>query len=207
LCWAGRVWDGGVTGCNNPVLAAVTEAIVMGQEPLDIIALSSGTGTVARPWPTAADPPDSPYVQTISHPCLVADLRKLAASILDDPPDIATFLAHVMTGGSTGLPAPAQSRIVRMNPLIAPMGEPGQWRAPGPLAAPMTATQFTYLATLDVDAVEQAQVQAIAAFADVWIGGNVTNQPLRMNGDTLSPELGYSSFRDAAAAWRSLKQL
>jgi hypothetical protein len=201
---SGRFWDGGVTGCNNPVLAAVTEAIVMGQKPRDIVALSLGSGTVARPWRTATDPPDSPYVQMISDPSLVADLRKLATSILDDPPDIATFLAHVMTGGGAG---PAQSRIVRMNPLIAPMGEPGQWRAPGPLAAPMTATQFTYLATLDVDAVEQAQVEAIAAFADFWIGGNVTNQPLRMNGDTLSPELGYSSFQDAAAAWRSLMQL
>src|SRR5215469_4700768 len=52
---SGRFWDGGVTGCNNPVLAAVTEAIVMGHEPRDIVALSLGTGTVARPWPTAAD--------------------------------------------------------------------------------------------------------------------------------------------------------
>jgi hypothetical protein len=203
----GRYWDGGVTGCNNPILAAVTEAIVMGQAPHDIVALSLGTGTIALPWPIANDPPNSPYVQAIGQSGLVADLRKLATSILDDPPDIASFIAHVMTGGSAGVPAPAQSRIVRMNPLISPMGQPGTWRAPGPSSAPMTAAQFTYLAKLDMDAVEPAQVDAIAAFADLWLSGNVTNQPLRMNGDTLVPELGYGSFQDAAAAWRRLKQL
>ena len=203
----GRYWDGGVTGCNNPILAAVTEAIVMGQAPRDIVALSLGTATVALPWPTPQDPPDSPYVQVVGQPGLVADLRKLATSILDDPPDIASFLAHVMTGGNAGVPAPAQSRIVRMNPLISPMGQPGNWRAPGPQNAPMTAAQFAYIARLDMDAVEQAQVDAIAAFADLWLKGNVTNQPLRMNGDTLVPELGYGLFQEAAAAWRRLKQL
>lgn len=204
----GRYWDGGVTGCNNPVLAAVTEAIVMGQTPTDIVALSIGTGTVALPWPDPKlDPPKSPYVQTIGQPGLVADLRKLATSILDDPPDAASFLAHVMTGGSARVAAPAVSRIVRLNPLISPMGKAGIWRAPGAAATPMTAAQFTYLARLDMDAVEQTQVDAITQFADLWIAGNVSNQPIRMDADTLGLELGYGNFPDAAAAWRSLKQL
>jgi uncharacterized protein len=203
----GRYWDGGLTGCNNPVLAAVTEAVVMGQDMKDIVALSLGTATVALPWPAPGDPANSPYVRTIDQPGLVPDLRKLATAILDDPPDIATFLAHVMTGGGAGVPAPAVSRIVRMNPLIGPMGRPGAWRAPGPASAPMSAAQFVYLVKLDMDAVEPAQVAAIAAFAELWIDGNVTNQPLRMNGDTLAPELGYGTFQDAAAAWRRLKQL
>ena len=203
----GRYWDGGLTGGNNPILAAVTEAIVMGQARQDIVALSLGTATVALPWPTPQDPPNSPYVQAPSQLGLMSDLRKLSTAILDDPPDIATFLAHVMTGGSAGVPAPAQSRIVRMNPLISPMGEPGHWRAPGPPNEPMTAAQFAYLARLDADAVEQPQVDAIGAFADLWLNGTVTNQPIRMNGDTLEPELGYGSFQDAAAAWRRLIQL
>jgi hypothetical protein len=203
----GRYWDGGLTGCNNPVLAAVTEAIVMGQTPGDIVALSLGTATVALPRPTPQDPPNSPYVQAVDQPALVVDLRKLAASILDDPPDIASFLAHVMTGGGANVPTPAQSRIVRMNPLISPMGQPGAWRAPGAPTAPMTAAQFAYLTRLDMDAVDQSQVNAITEFADLWLKGNVSNQPLRMDSDTLKPELGYGSFQDAAAAWRKLKQL
>jgi patatin-like phospholipase len=203
----GRYWDGGLTGGNNPILAAVTEAIVMGQARQDIVALSLGTATVALPWPTSQDPPNSPYVQAPSQLGLVSDLRKLSTAILDDPPDIATFLAHVMTGGSAGVPAPAQSRIVRMNPLISPMGEPGHWRGPGPPNEPMTGAQFAYLARLDMDAVEQPQVDAIGAFADLWLNGTVTNQPIRMDGDTLAPELGYGSFQDAEAAWRRLIQL
>jgi uncharacterized protein len=203
----GRYWDGGVTGCNNPILAAVTEAIVMGQDPKDIVALSIGTATVALPWATPQDPPTSPYVQVVSSPGIIADLRKLATSILDDPPDIASFVAHVMTGSGADLPQSIQSRVVRMNPLISPMGKPGNWRAPGPAEAPMTAAQFTYLARLDMDAVEQVQVDAIAAFAELWVKGSVSNQPIRMNGDTLELELGYGTFGDAAAAWEKLKRL
>ncbi len=142
-------------------------------------------------------------MQTLEDPGLVTDLRKLATSILDDPPDISSFLAHVMTGGRGDLPAPAQSRIVRMNPLISPMGQPGSWRPPGGL----TAAQFTYLTRLDMDAVKQPQVDAIAHFANLWLSGNVGNQPLRMKGDTMALELGYSTFPDAAAAWRSLRKI
>jgi hypothetical protein len=107
----GRYWDGAITGCNNPIVAAVTEAIVMGQAPGDIVALSLGSATVALPWPTPADPSDSPYVRAIDQPGLAGDLRKLATAVLDDPPDIASFLAHVMTGGGGDVPAPAQSRV------------------------------------------------------------------------------------------------
>ena len=51
---SGRYWDGGVTGQNNPVLAAVVEAVQAQQDPRNISALSIGTGTVCLP--DAADP-------------------------------------------------------------------------------------------------------------------------------------------------------
>ncbi len=207
-------WDGGLTGCNNPVLAAVTEAIGSGQQPNDIVALSIGTGTVALPGPTAQDPADSPYVRPARKKGLVADLRKVATCILDDPPDAATFLAHVMTGSASGgLPPGVQSRIVRMNPLISPRGAPGAWQPPGaPLVAgastqAMTPEQFSYLVNLDMDAVEDTEVAAIAAFAELWIDGGVSNQPVRMDSDTLEPELGASSFPGAVEAWSLVREL
>ena len=130
------------------------------------------------------------------------DLQKLATSILDDPPDIATYLAHVMTGSGIGLNLPAaDSRIVRMNPLISPVGGTGAWIAPGS----MTAEQFSYLANLDMDAVEQAQVDAISQYADLWIQNTAPNQPIRMNGDTLVAELGQNRFQGAVAAWNAIK--
>ena len=96
-----RYWDGGLTGCNNPVLAAVTEAIVLGQSPGDIRALSIGTASVALASPQVNDQA-SPYLQARTQQSLVNDLGKLATAILDDPPDIASFLAHVMTGRHEG---------------------------------------------------------------------------------------------------------
>jgi hypothetical protein len=196
-----RYWDGAISGCNNPVLAAVTEAIVKGQDPMNLAVLSIGTASVALPWPQQGQP-SSPYVQQIVEPGFVTDLRKLATSILDDPPDVATFLAHVMTGSGIGLnKPPADSRIIRMNPLISPVKNAGAWCAPGT----MSAAQFTYLAKLDMDAVEQAQVDAISKYADLWAQGVAPNQPLRMNGDTLDRELGQTTFPTAAAAWNAIK--
>ncbi|MGD1072564.1 MAG: patatin-like phospholipase family protein [Bryobacteraceae bacterium] len=187
----GRYWDGAITGCNNPVLAAVTEAITLNQNPTDFSVLSIGTASVALPWPKPGE--SSPYIQQLANPGLVTDLRKLATSILDDPPDIATFLAHVMTGGA--------GRVVRMSPLMSPVNNAGTWVAPGS----MTAAQFSYLAKLDMDAVEQPQVNAISSYADLWIQGLAPNQPIRMNGDTLVAELGQTTFPNALAAWNAIR--
>jgi len=200
---AGRYWDGGLTGCNNPVLAAVTEAIALGQDPADIVALSLGTATVALPWPNTTNALPSPYVQAPSDTGLVSDLRKLATAILDDPPDIATYLAHVMTGSGAGVKAPAQSRIVRMNPLISPVKDSTgtKWTAP----KSMTAAQFSYLATLDMDAIEQSQVNAISAYADLWVQDAVPNQPIRMDGDSLTVEIGDGSFSTAYDSWKAIR--
>jgi len=196
----GRFWDGGITGCNNPVLAAVTEALALKQAPTNIVALSIGTGTVVLPLALAGEAP-SPYTQPLTDQGLVTDLAKLATSILDDPPDVASYIAHVVTGAGSGLSTPAASRIVRMNPLISPIGEPGNWTAP----EGMTAAQFNYLAKLPMDAIDQPQVDAISKFADLWVQNHVRNQPIRMNGDTLKRELGQESFADAAAAWGRIK--
>jgi len=195
-----RYWDGAIAGCNNPVLAAVTEAIGRKQNPIGIVALSIGTGSVVLA-PPQPDQPPSPFVTPITHSWLLPDLRKLATAILDDPPDVATFLAHVMTGSGIGLKA-NDSRIVRMNPLISPVKDRiGAWSAP----TGMTAERFDYLAHLDIDAIEPEQVRAISELADLWLRSSAPNQPIRMNGDTLEPELGQGRFAQAQAAWNAIK--
>ncbi len=201
----GRYWDGAISGCNNPVLAAVTEAIVLGQAPDNLAVLSIGTATVALPGPEPGEQP-SAFVRELIKPGIKNDLEKLATSILDDPPDAASFLAHVVTGGGAGLNLPdADSRVVRMNPLISPVKKSvnGQqvWAAPGT----MDEIQFKYLASLGMDAVEQAQVDAISDYAELWLKDQALNQPIRMNGDTLKCELGQSSFGAAKAAWNAIQ--
>jgi Patatin-like phospholipase len=196
-----RYWDGAIAGCNNPVLAAVTEAIGMDQAPAGLAVLSIGTGSVALRWPEPGRD-SSPYVQPLLEHGIVPDLRKVATSIIDDPPDIATFLAHVMTGKGKGVKKPADSRIVRMSPLIRPVKKrDGTWSAPGS----MSAAEFAYLANLDLDAIEQRQVDAISSYADLWLKNVAPNQPIRMDGNTFNRELGQSTFRNAVRAWKAIK--
>jgi hypothetical protein len=197
---AGRYWDGGIAGCNNPVLVAVTEAIGRNQKPTDIVALSIGTGSVALLPPNSGQS-SSPFVQPMTDPGVKNDLPKLATAIVDDPPDIATFLAHVMTGSGVGFNRPpADSRVVRMNPLIRPINTGGTWAAPGS----MNSKQFSDLANLGLDAVEQKDVDMITSYADWWLEDVAPNQPIRMNGATLAKELGQEKFSEAVAAWRAI---
>ena len=200
----GRYWDGAITGCNNPIAAAVTEAIGLGQEATNMIALSIGTANIALPWPQPGEP-SSAYTRPLSSTGLKNDLAKLAGSILDDPPDIATFIAHVMTGGDSGLvPPEPKSRIVRMNPLICPMkataGSIDPWAAPGGIGE----ERFNYVKNMDMDAVEQDQIDAIVEYTDLWLNDLAMNQPIRMDGDTLTCEVGQDRFSQAEAAWNNL---
>ena len=203
-----RYWDGAISGCNNPVLAGVAEAVVLGQKPDNVAALSIGTGTVCRP--VAPMDPISPKVNASvlytprARSCLLPDVFKLAGAIVDDPPDAASFLAHVMTGGAPPLPAPADSRadsrIVRINPMIAPVRDAaGMWRLPPGL----DEDAFTALAGLAMDAVEQKEVLAIENLAGEWLRDNVRNQPIRMN-ESLECELGQGWYSQAKAAWQAI---
>ena len=197
----GRYWDGGVTGCNNPVMAAVTEAIVLRQKPTDLAVLSLGTGSVLSPAATRSAPAAGSDLQGFAKG-FFGDLTKLASSILDDPPDSATFIAHVVTGGPHGVNPPAESRIARMCPVIGPVMENGEWVPPGG----MTEDQLDYLSSVDMDAIDQAQVKAIADYAALWLADKVPNQAIRHNGGTLRAEVGYARFGEALKAWEAIRE-
>jgi uncharacterized protein len=197
----GRYWDGAITGCNNPVLAAVAEAIVLGNDPLQIAALSIGTSAEALIGPPGVNPGSS-YYQARPQQGFLTDLQKLASSVTDEPPDIATFLAHVMTGGKRDLPAGVESRIVRMNPLRSPIvaddrtaGPPGE----------MSEAQFAHFLEVPMDVLDPDDFEYITTYADYWLDGLALNQPIRLRGDTLTSELGYSTFSAALDGWNAVK--
>ena len=198
-----QYWDGAITGNNNPVLVAVVEAMVLGQTATDLHALSLGTANVSFPL-AALGATAGPLQAARSTTSLPGDVKKLAMSILDDPPDAATFIAHTITGGSIGLTAPTISRIVRMNPLISPLVS-----ATGDLVPPQgwSLAQFLYLSNLDMDAVQQNDVLYIDSFCATWLADLAPNQPIRPNGNTFdpsTPEVGYARFSQARAAWAQL---
>ena len=198
-----RFWDGGVTGCNNPAVAAIVEAAVLGREPRDMRVLSLGTATVALPLP----PPGAsaaPLMAVRPNSTLAGDIGKLAGAILDDPPDAATFIAHALTGGAADLPPPAQSRIVRMSPLVSPLPAAG-----GTFVAPAgwSIAQFQHLCGIDLAAMAQTDIAYIDDYCRDWLADLAPNQPIRANGtvfDPQKPEIGYAKFGEALAAWQVL---
>jgi hypothetical protein len=195
-----RYWDGAICGCNNPALAGVAEAIVLGQQPESLAVLSIGTGTVCLP-PAPAGVPGTVFYAPAESPGILHDAEKLAGAIVDDPPDAASFLAHVLTGGPAGVAAPADSRVVRMSPMVSPVRDSsGQWALPTGL----DEKTFGALAGLAMDAVAQDEVLAIQTLAELWLAGNVRNQPIRMDGQ-LRREIGQDGYAEARAAWESVR--
>jgi uncharacterized protein len=200
---ADRFWDGGVTGCNNPTVAAIVEAAVLGQEPRDLRVLSLGTASVSLPL-ASPGMPASPLMTSRQVSSLAADLGKLATAILDDPPDAATFIAHALTGGSAGLPPPAISRVVRMSPLVSPLPAAGGTFAP---PAGWSVAQFQHLCGIDLAALAQTDFAFIDDYCTFWLRDAAPNQPIRANGavfDPQLPEIGYAKFGEALAAWQAL---
>jgi hypothetical protein len=208
-----RFWDGAVTGQNNPVLAAVTEALANGQGRLrqrDIRVLSLGTGAVSLPVVEKRSRKERGVVNLPERSGLLHDLKELSESILDDPPDAATFEAWVMLGNPipvvhTGkllaeeLQAhPDPTTLVRMNPLVRPrLNDANAWVPPDGLTVP----EFRRLTNIDLDARVPEDVSLLVKFARAWLNDQVGNQPIRENPYTFEPRIGHTRFSQARDAW------
>ncbi|MFZ0573001.1 MAG: patatin-like phospholipase family protein [Rhodomicrobium sp.] len=212
-----RFWDGAVAGDNNPVLAAVTEALANGQGLVahsDIRVLSLGTGSVSLPVVAGRPGKDRGLAGTAACPGLFHDLRELAGSILDDPPDSATFEAWVMLGNPVP-PTPTGTllakdlsqraepvSLVRMNPLVRPVRDgAGNWQPPQGLKR----KEFVKLTNIGIDARVPQDVTLIVKFAQAWLDDNVPNQPVREDPYTFEPRIGYTRFSEAVEAWKARK--
>ena len=195
----GRFWDGAAAGLYNPILAALTEAIANRREAKDIRILSIGSGTVQLPiWMNGENPKLTRGVDDFPQ-----DLDELTRSVLYDPPESATFVAHVMLGQplpAPGVELPLSGNVVRLSPLIRPVQKGGKWVPP----EGMDDKKFERLAKLELDAVAPEGVQLIKALGDVWIAGAPINQPIR-SGRNLRPEIGHETFAAAKAAWEKIR--
>lgn len=193
-----QYWDGGLTGYNNPVLAATTEAIAEGWARGQLAVLSIGTGNTMLPLGGKTESPVLIKQKQISS--LTNDLQKISTTILADPPDAHSFLAHVMLGGA--LPAnsqecPVGTNVIRLNPLIQPDGDSvNGWKFPDGF----DASKFDRLVKLDMAAVKQDDVDLIVSFCDLWMKDKIHNQPIRAGKD-FTCEIGFSKFLEAVAAW------
>jgi hypothetical protein len=201
-----RYWDGAVAGFNNPVLAGVTEAVANGHSLNDIRILSIGTANVVLPLgrdfksdfqanQKLFKEPDKPVIKN--------DLRKLASSILSDPPDSASFIVHTFLKS-----ADAQREnipFIRLNPMISPVFENGKWNYPSGYRTSMG--EFDLLKDLDMDAVEDEEFRLVIGLAQKWLNDEVLNQSIR-NDKYHNPyaSYGYAKYSEAKKAWLDLEK-
>jgi uncharacterized protein len=201
----GQFWDGAVAGYNNPVLAGVLEILALGVARNQIDVLSIGTANVALPPGVAGNalmqPPRTP-----GWPRLLTDIGVMSSSILDDPPDVATFHAHFALTQSVpaGVATPVQDGpVVRLNPLIRPiLDATNTWVAPAlnPAGAAQSLADFKALAALGMDATQQSDVNLIVELATAWIAGTVRNQPIRWRTtEDVGCEIGFDNYPAARA--------
>ena len=116
---------------------------------------------------------------------------------MQEPPQIAPFIAWVMLGGA--LPAPGQSApegaLVRMSPQLHPVRDAaGDWHPPAGLDAARFASLRDLLTRHPDDP------EAVATFALDWIADRVPNQAIRADRN-LHCEIGHATFSAARAAW------
>jgi patatin-like phospholipase/acyl hydrolase len=207
-------WDGGVTGFNNPVLAGLTEAKANGIASADIHVLSLGTGNTFLPLADARSAEYRFLLAQPKEPNPATDIQKLATSVLADPPDSATFMAHVMLDGKTSSDAAnpvTTGPVVRLNPLIQPVlatrdgrdywilpravrGPDHKWgQFPREAQPALDDDRFEALVEMDMDATEDREVSLIRRFAEEWMADHIPNQPVRADG-RLDCQVGHRWF-------------
>jgi hypothetical protein len=193
-----RYWDGAMAGYNNPVLAAVIEALA--NEPADRVpdfrVLSIGTGTSVRPFTTEGVAP--PLGVARPAVCWLQSLRIALGAILDDPPDAALFHAHMALRQRLPVPGGTVSdgTLVRISPLVRPEWDEGGWRLP----RGVSEDDFAAMAALPLDPMRRDDLEIVRLMAELWIGGTLANQPIRM-GARFGCEIGLDRFGDAIEHW------
>jgi predicted acylesterase/phospholipase RssA len=196
-----RYWDGAVAALNNPVMAGVVEALANGVPREDIRVLSMGTGTVCRPRVPSGSTVGDPRFSGRGSPWIIGDLTELATAILDDPPEAATFVAHVVLGGSLPVAGSVQEcqSVVRMSPVVRPtLRSDDQWEWPDCPGGP-TPDGFVKLTTLDLATVKDDDLKLIDELAGAWLRDLVPNQPIR-HGEDMKAEIGNDTFGGAKRA-------
>lgn len=206
-----QFWDGGVTGLNNPVAAAVAEAIAARVPAPDIAALSIGTGSVLKSNNLNHQGGDRDQLAAAhDNAAPIADIEKLAESVTDDPPDFASYLAHTMTGGAapSGPETVTNGRVVRMSPLVLGEFSQGMWQRPAWNELPSrlgSPDLFKRLQDMGMDAVAQQNVDDIGKLGAAWLADRAPNQPIRGNffqepNAGYHAEIGHLTFSAAKAA-------
>ena len=190
------LWDGGVAGYNNPVLAAVTEAIANGTLPSQISVLSIGTG-ITVPAILAENEvcyPPCLAIRPVASSGFFDDVSKVASAIVGAPPDAASYVAFSTLNPGFARKDFTNLNFIRANPCLRPIWNEkiSCWQKPERLTN-FTDLELQRLVKLNLDAVKQSDVNLIARLGQAWMNDSLPNQPIR-NGHRMSCLLGQATF-------------
>jgi hypothetical protein len=89
-----------------------------------------------------------------------------------------------------------------MSPFVRPIFDKasGEWICP----AGLSANEFADLAELDPDAMRSRDLALIEKMGNLWIGGAIPNQPIRM-GERMRCDIGDETFAEALAHWQRIE--
>ena len=195
------LWDGGVAGYNNPVLASVTEALVNGVTPADVRVLSIGTGTQVYPVPGPGQTPafEELLTRPIASEGFLSDVRKLASAVVGAPPDAASFVAFTTLNPGFVRADFQNQNFIRANPSVQPSLLGDQWQPP----TGFDASMIKAIRALELDAVGEEQVALIQKICDSWLADELPNQPIRASA-SLKCLVGQSSFAEVKSLFQQI---
>ena len=173
------LWDGALAGFNNPVAAAVMEAIKMKIDRKDIKVLSLGTGEklmseadqeAFRQSAEQAEKYRKRKLAFRAHPSQLQYFKKsilqVSQSMLNDPPDWANYAAWLyLTEGNYDI---NQSALIRFSPMIHISPETSE----------VTASVIEKLYHIDKDASTDYELTMIRLCHSLWSAGLIKNQPI-----------------------------
>jgi len=196
-------WDGAVGGNNNPIKSGVLEAIANNHDSSHIQFVSIGTSNTICPviyGEVGEAEPDYEFLcrrSTIDG--WIGDLRRMASSILSDPPDASTFEAHQILRGPYVSNNP---KMIRINPLVKPIRDGNRWTLPGDYTK-WTVQDMETLFGLDMAVATEEGIQLINQLCDDFFDGKFDNQGIRIGGSNMDAILGHKLFSDALADWNN----
>jgi hypothetical protein len=146
------------------------------------------------------------FAITNSSSGFIMDIKKISGSILDDPPDSATFIAYSILDPSLS----GKANIVRINPCTKPeKNDAGVYEAPPVYKNMANGTQrFKDLMELGMDAVKNEEVDLIDEMCNKFIvtdgSACLTNQLIRGEAGP-GNFLGQPSYKEAKEKWMNFK--
>lgn len=130
------------------------------------------------------------------------DIKKMATSILDDPPDSATFIAYsIMDPSLTD-----KANLIRINPCYSPVinNDTKLYEVPVIFKDdPDAVNKLLKLIDLDMDAVDNPEVELIIDLCDKFVTDNINGLPNQLiRGDISTGYLGNKTYTEAKENWK-----